>query len=576
MNKRLLSKKVWYFRIRKALFCCFFILSGTAVVNAQTVVEITAGADEERSQHFAEKLMNILSAINEYQYNDTLYFSDEPGVESLMKIIREESFHSTRDTLQTVVLTVESDRYEVPGVYLQREGGNDYEYEEVVLTFNDNLELTHARLISDLQNYGHILNTALQPEPSEKESIYQFLDQFSDAFRNKNVSFLRNAFSDNALIISGSTTFGVTTMRRVSSSDYMIRMSDNIFVNNDDIDVSFDDVEIFRHPELAGIYGIIMYQTWDTDIYEDEGFLYLTLDISGDEPKILVRVWQEHEFETGQRVTATPDPKGLTIVPFSIELTAVSDNHNLVHTLGINEGMITVKINSEDHDLLNPEIFERWISEEIIRIESAEINMVSVEINDDKSVSFTFKADSTTSGQHIDTIAEIRETSLLSGTELHAKLYMQRNNVFNLYVLDENESPPSSPSIASLYGEKEFTMNTGPVNYKVYTEADQLLKSGISQKDIIRLMLLEGRYKIDFNSMGFDRKSLAFDIIQDEIISRNIRLDPIVTEKNKPSFFSKYKYWLIGSTAIAAGSAVLLIINSDSGQETFPTPPGRP
>ena len=59
------------------------------------------------------------------------------------------------------------------------------------------------------------------------------------------------------------------------------------------IHVSFDDIEVMRHPTNPNFYGVTLHQGWTSNTYHDEGYIFLLWDFRNeDAPEIHVRTWQ--------------------------------------------------------------------------------------------------------------------------------------------------------------------------------------------------------------------------------------------------------------------------------------------
>lgn len=137
-----------------------------------------------------------------------------------------------------------------------------------------------------------------------RRKILNYCEHFRTSYNTKDIDFLRQLFSDNALIIVGHT---VKTRKNkadaVSGSDkvrlsvqtkqtYLDRLS-KVFAANKVIDVRFSDFSVMRHPTMEGIYGVTLRQKYSSDLYQDDGWLFLLWDFRDPSmPKIHVRTWQ--------------------------------------------------------------------------------------------------------------------------------------------------------------------------------------------------------------------------------------------------------------------------------------------
>lgn len=136
--------------------------------------------------------------------------------------------------------------------------------------------------------------------------ILNYCEHFRAAYTTKDIDFLRQVFSDEALIIVGNEVKpGVggqdaalksadrqVTYALHTKKDYLARLQ-KVFALNKRIDVRFSDFHIKRHPTRDGIYGVTLRQHYKSDRYEDDGWLFLLWDFTNPSmPTIHVRTWQ--------------------------------------------------------------------------------------------------------------------------------------------------------------------------------------------------------------------------------------------------------------------------------------------
>lgn len=136
-----------------------------------------------------------------------------------------------------------------------------------------------------------------------RHRILSYCEHLRTSYTTRDIDFIRQVFSDNALIIVGHTiktgskgTAG-SGSRKVSyairsKKEYIERL-ERIFKSNSKIDVGFSDFKILRHPTMKGIYGVTLRQKYSCDSYNDDGFLFLLWDFRDlSMPLIHVRTWQ--------------------------------------------------------------------------------------------------------------------------------------------------------------------------------------------------------------------------------------------------------------------------------------------
>ena len=130
-----------------------------------------------------------------------------------------------------------------------------------------------------------VLSGKLDVDDSERRRvILDYCEHFRTAYTTKDIDFLRQVFSEQALIIVGNMIKaapdnhdGVVAGKRV---EYYLRMK-------------FSDFRILRHPTLDGIYGVRLRQRYTSDRYSDDGWLFLLWDFRDETmPLIHVRTWQ--------------------------------------------------------------------------------------------------------------------------------------------------------------------------------------------------------------------------------------------------------------------------------------------
>lgn len=150
-----------------------------------------------------------------------------------------------------------------------------------------------------------ILEGKLAVDDAERRRvILNYCEHFRMAYTTKDIDFLRQLFSDNALIIVGNVVKTMphaeneylprqqVTYQLRSKKAYLERLS-RAFAANKKIDVRFSDFKINRHPTRDGIYGVSLRQAYQSDTYADDGWLFLLWDFRDEAmPRIHVRTWQ--------------------------------------------------------------------------------------------------------------------------------------------------------------------------------------------------------------------------------------------------------------------------------------------
>ena len=142
-----------------------------------------------------------------------------------------------------------------------------------------------------------------ETDAKRRHTILNYCEHFRTAYTTKDIDFLRQVFSDKALIIVGNVVKSIAnddkcqaesrvTFAIHSKRDYLARLS-KVFAANQKIDVRFSGFRILRHPTMDGIYGVTLRQQYKSDRYSDDGYLFLLWDFRDKSmPLIHVRTWQ--------------------------------------------------------------------------------------------------------------------------------------------------------------------------------------------------------------------------------------------------------------------------------------------
>ena len=144
-----------------------------------------------------------------------------------------------------------------------------------------------------------------EKDADNRRMILNYCEHLRTSYTTKDIDFLRQVFSDQALIIVGNVVrsagkqgaTGIEGDEKVTFSlktkkEYLERL-EMVFAANKKIDVKFTDFRIMRHPTMEGIYGVSMKQKYTSDRYSDDGYLFILWDFRNKSmPLIHVITWQ--------------------------------------------------------------------------------------------------------------------------------------------------------------------------------------------------------------------------------------------------------------------------------------------
>lgn len=143
-----------------------------------------------------------------------------------------------------------------------------------------------------------------EEDAANRRVILNYVEHLRMAYITKDIDFLEQLFSERALIVVGTVIKTLSKEENAylspqqvvynvkSKREYIDRLK-VIFQMNKRIDLKFSDFKIMRHPTVDGIYGVNLRQIYDSDIYSDDGYLFLLWDFRDPSmPQIHVRTWQ--------------------------------------------------------------------------------------------------------------------------------------------------------------------------------------------------------------------------------------------------------------------------------------------
>jgi len=183
----------------------------------------------------------------------------------------------------------------------EREFGED-EYQEAVISFDRKGNVESFYLSISMNLYMNVIKSNLElTDLRRRQLILDYVEQFRTAYNQKDIKFLNQVFSDDALIITGKViqqkhAEGFSTPKiqyNKQSKEQYIRNLRGVFSRNSYIKVTFDDIEVMRHPVNPNFYGVTLLQGWTSGKYHDDGYLFLLWDFTNEKaPQIHVRTWQ--------------------------------------------------------------------------------------------------------------------------------------------------------------------------------------------------------------------------------------------------------------------------------------------
>lgn len=202
----------------------------------------------------------------------------------------------------------------------------DEDYQEAVVSFDKSGNITSFYLSISTNLYMSVVKQNKEvTDLRRRQLILDYVEQFRTSYNQKDINFLTQVFSDDALIITGKvirqSKDGIRLPDKIeykkqSKQQYLANLR-SAFARNRHIRVTFDEIEVMRHPVNKDFYGVTLHQGWTSDTYHDDGYVFLLWDFRDESaPQIHVRTWQPDAYNT--------DGKGTQRIPKD-EIFSLSD-----------------------------------------------------------------------------------------------------------------------------------------------------------------------------------------------------------------------------------------------------------
>ena len=305
---------------KKALSFIFAsFLAITASAQYSTDFRVTDIADDELAANIDLVVSGLLTAFNNAQMtNDVPRISGldvTPEVEqTIMKLWKDCPFRCRDKKIAERAIQTPHGEYQVrniPLIMVPIEGESKDPswkvYQEAVFTIDKTGMVTDFRLALDASLYINVMNKARDVEDViQRQLILEYVERFRNAYNLKDLNFLDQIFSEDALIITGKVIKTVKSDVKINNTKIKYNRQDkktyltnlaNVFKQNKRINVIFDEIKVVKHSAKKGYYGVTLKQGWSSDNYSDVGYLFLLWDFTNpDAPQIHVRTWQPEEY----------------------------------------------------------------------------------------------------------------------------------------------------------------------------------------------------------------------------------------------------------------------------------------
>ena len=301
------------------------LVAGTCRAEAVTVTLTTdEGAGRPAALNTAERnLGQVLTEINRAQKAKTILTTkglpmDDFSLKSLLRLWAVTPFYCDDEEVVERCWTFKDGTMMVSHIPLIiTPEGEDFglgTYQEAVVEFDSSGKITDFRFSLDAHISESMERCGSVVEKEKQLIIMQYVERFRTAYNQKDIDFINQIFSEDALIITGK----VVTVRSGSdmggmnqkveytkqTKEQYIRNLKKAFLRNKWIDVKLSDIEengnlpnacagVTRSKINPNMFGVRLRQEWRSSNYSDVGYLFLLWDFTDeDKPVIHVRTWQ--------------------------------------------------------------------------------------------------------------------------------------------------------------------------------------------------------------------------------------------------------------------------------------------
>lgn len=208
---------------------------------------------------------------------------------------------------------------------LDKENYQDDLYQELVVNLDRDGTISEVYFSIGMHLYSKVIRSNITvTDLRRRQVILDFVENFRTAYNRKDLPFLGQVFSDDALIITGKqiksvkNDGGITLdksfeYKRQTKAEYLANLK-GVFSRNKVIKVIFDDIKVVKHPVKDYYYGVTLKQGWRSDTYSDVGYVFLLIDFKDEmNPMIHVRTWQPEKYDDG---TEVPESKIFSLSDF--------------------------------------------------------------------------------------------------------------------------------------------------------------------------------------------------------------------------------------------------------------------
>ena len=303
-----------YSFFKHVFFVMLIGLITTSVVNAQhfTDFEFYEGASANILQTSQNNAKAVFRQIHESFFNkrQSITLSSANATPEAIERIRDlwstSKFYCVETYLMKPVARIPDGGWQVRDVpvFFIDGGTPEEQYQELVLEFTSNGTISDIYIALPMHQRDKIFKDATEvTDLRRRQLILGFVENFRTAYNRKDINYIEDVFSNEALIITGKVTKrngdspnprGVEVTYVTHNKQTYINNLKGVFSRNSFINIKFEDIEVVKGNE--NVYGVTLKQHWNASNYSDVGWLFLMIDYKDENnPLIWVRTWEPPE-----------------------------------------------------------------------------------------------------------------------------------------------------------------------------------------------------------------------------------------------------------------------------------------
>lgn len=301
---------------KTTLLLLLFITTSNIIQAFPVKLVVRNGVSGSTKAAIENNVSKLLTAINECQESSTGKLTltnvniTPEAAKDLRNLWSHDRYTCTDDEIVEDVLTIRGG-YQIRNIPLMCHPKDTtcLDYKEAVIDFDRNGRVTSFLYTLSPELYSKDRRLLMQDPTKDvrdinvRQQVISFVEKFRTAYNLRDINFLNDVFSENALIITGRVVTiaksdfslkeqNMITYKKETKREYLNKLS-RIFKYNKYINVEFDSLLLVKHPNKEHIYGVTVHQRWTTSSYQDDGWVFLLWDFTDEErPKVHVRTWQ--------------------------------------------------------------------------------------------------------------------------------------------------------------------------------------------------------------------------------------------------------------------------------------------